>query len=258
MIGSRLAREIQGQFRRKARLIGLFDHRRDVAERLSHQLNPRVPILPPHEMIPRCDLLMEAASNRAVGELLPDVIAHKKGMLVMSTGGLLQHRGLLAKALHQGVPLYLPSGALAGIDGIKAASLGRLRRVTLTTRKPPKAFASAPEVLRRKIRLDGIRRPRILFEGTALKAASAFPQNINVAATLSLAGMGPVRTRVRVIADPSLKKNVHEVEAVGSFGRLSIRVESYPSPKNPKTSQLAVLSAVATLRQIVTPIRVGT
>ena len=178
--------------------------------------------------------------------------------MILSSGGLLQHTGLLRRAAARKVPVYLPSGALVGLDGIKAASMGRLKSVTLTTRKPPSSFAGAPGVTRRKVRLSDIRTPRVLFQGSASRAVEDFPQNINVAATLALAGIGAKRTRVRIIADPAVRNNVHEIEAVGSFGRFAAVTENRPSPENPKTSQLAVLSAVATLNQILQPVKAGT
>ncbi|MBI3332764.1 MAG: DUF108 domain-containing protein [Candidatus Omnitrophica bacterium] len=245
-----MAREIQTQFRGVARLIGLYDRDLEAAARLSRRLRPSVPVLTPQQMIPRCQLLIEAASCDAVGELLPQAVRHRRPILVMSTGGLLANPGWVAKAAALKVPIHLPSGALAGLDGVKGAASGRLRSVTLTTRKPPTAFAGVPK---------NLRRPRLLFQGSARRAAAAFPQNINVAATLALAGLGPTRTRVRLIADPTIRENIHEVEAVGDFGRLMVRTHNRPSRENPKTSQLAVLSAIATLRQIVSgPLKVGT
>ncbi len=257
-IGSQLAKAIQHQFQGKARLIGIYDQHPGQAKQLAHRLNPRVPILPVKKLVSKSDLVIEAASAHAVGELLPQVMARRKALLVMSAGGLLKHPKLLQRAIRSGTCVYLPSGALLGLDGIKAGAVGRLRSVTLTTRKPPKAFQGAPGVGKRRIRLDQIRGPRLLFQGSAAQAVAAFPQNINVAATLALAGIGPVRTRVRVIADPTIRKNIHEVEARGDFGRLWCRTENQPSRENPKTSQLAVLSAIATLKQILQPLKVGT
>ena len=154
---------------------------------------------------------------------------------------------LLRRAIARSIPIHCPSGAVCGLDGIKAGSIGTLRSVTLTTRKPPRSLG-----------LSKLRSPRLLFQGPASKAVAAFPQNINVAATLALAGIGPRRTRVRLFADPRVDRNIHEVEAVGSFGRLTARTENRPSRENPKTSELAVLSAVATLKQILQPVKVGT
>ena len=209
-------------------------------------------------MARRCDLLIEAASGKAAADLLPLLARHRRPALILSTGGLLSRPERLRSLLKKGIPLYLPSGALAGLDGIKAAATGRLRSVTLTTRKPPKSLAGAPGILRRKIRLEKLRKPTVVFQGSARQAAKEFPQNINVAATLALAGIGPTRTRVKIIADPRVRTNIHEVEAAGDFGRLTARTENRPSPANPKTSLLAVRSAAATLKQILNPLKVGT
>lgn len=257
-IGSRLAIEIQRHFPGTARLIGLYDRNRSAAQRLQKKLRIPVPILSPKQLIQRCQLLIEAASPQAVEELLPGVIAHRKGMLLMSTGGLLRHPDLLQKVIARKIPLYLPSGAIAGLDGIKAAAVGRLKSVTLTTRKHPKSLAGAPGIAQRKIRLDSLRTPQTVFKGPAAKACSAFPQNINVGATLALAGMGAAKTAVRIVADPAVHANIHEIKAVGEFGTLFVRTENRPALENPKTSQLAVFSAIAALRQILQPLRIGT
>ena len=257
-IGSRLAQEIQTRFKGKARLIGIYDHHLEASGRLARRFRPTLPILSPKQLVSRCQLLVEAASIQAVGEFLPQVIQKRKSMMVMSTGGLLKYEQLLRKALACSIPIYLPSGAIGGLDGIKAGSMGILRSVTLTTRKPPKALLGAPGLRRGGIRLSNLRSPRLVFEGPAFKAIAAFPQNVNVAATLALAGLGPKRTRVRLFADPTIQENIHEVQVVGSFGRLTARTENRPSRENPKTSELAVLSAIATLKQILQSVKVGT
>lgn len=178
-------------------------------------------------------------------------------MLVLSSGGLLTQGRRLRQAEAKGIPVYVPSGAILGLDGIRAAAVGGLSSVTLTTRKPPRAFSGAPGLARRGIDLKRIRAPRLLFRGSARKAAALFPQNINVAATLALAGLGPVRTRVKIIADPRIRTNIHEIEARGTFGKILIRAENRASARNPKTSRLAIQSAVAMLEQILRPLRIG-
>ena len=223
---------------------------------MSRKIASSPPFLSLQQIVFRSDLVIEAASAQAVGQLLPLVIRRRKSILVMSTGGLLAHRKLLEQAKKAGISVYLPSGALIGLDGIKAAAVGSLKSVTLTTRKPPRALAGAPGVSRRS--LSALRSPRIIFQGSAAQAVKLFPQNINVAATLALAGIGPRKTRVRIIADPAVRQNSHEVEAVGSFGRMTAKTQNVPARQNPKTSRLAVFSAVATLQQILQPVRVGT
>jgi len=257
-IGSHLAREIQRSFGGTARLIGLHDVRPAQARQLARSLRPRVPVLSLQSLVNRSDLLIEAASAQAVTELLPLAIRRRRAMLILSTGALLRKPQLLRRAVRSKTPLYLPSGALAGLDGVKGAAVGRLRSVTLTTRKPPRALAGAPGILRRKIHLERLRKPMVVFQGSARRAAAEFPQNINVAATLALAGLGPVRTKVKIIADPRIRTNIHEVEAIGDFGRLTARTENVASADNPKTSRLAIQSAAATLRQILQPFKVGT
>ena len=239
-------------------MIGLYDARPSQARRLARSLRPPVPVFPLKALVNRCDLLIEAASAQAVAELLPLAIRRRRATLILSTGALLRKPQLLRSAVRSKTPLYLPSGALAGLDGIKAAAVGRLRSITLTTRKPPRALAGAPGILRRKIRLERLRKPMVVFQGSARAAAAEFPQNINVAATLALAGLGAARTKVKIIADPGIRTNIHEVEAVGDFGRLTARTENVASADNPKTSRLAIRSAAATLRQILQPLKVGT
>ena len=163
--------------------------------------------------------------------------------------------------------LVIPSGGLCGIDGIKAMAVGTVRRIRLTTRKPPRALAMAPFVRARHLRLERLRRPRVIFRGTASEAITAFPQNTNIAATVTLAytvqrtdaRRQPAATMtVQVVADPTIRINVHELEIEGDCGRIACRLENKPSVLNPKTSELAIRSAIATLRQFFEPVRVGT
>jgi aspartate dehydrogenase len=120
----------------------------------------------------------------------------------------------------------------------------------LTTTKSPKALAGAPFFETSKIKLDDITKSTVIYEGTAAEAVRAFPANVNVAAVLSLAGIGVDKTKVRIVADPQATTNQHEIAASGSFGEIIITVNNVPSPGNPKTSFLAVLSAIECLRAI--------
>jgi aspartate dehydrogenase len=142
--------------------------------------------------------------------------------------------------------IYIPSGAVAGIDGLKAALLGGVAQVTLTTRKNPK-------------NLDvKVKKETILYEGPAREGIKKYPKNVNVAATLSLAGIGLDKTLLRIIADPKTEKNTHEILVKGAFGSFSVLLENTPSPDNPKTSYLAILSAMAMLKKMSEPVEIGT
>ena len=154
--------------------------------------------------------------------------------------------------------VYLPSGAVCGIDGLKSCRAGSIYSVTLTTRKPPRGLEGAPYLKEKNIRLSDIKGETVIFDGTAREAIKGFPQNVNVCAALSLAGIGADKTRVRIMTSPEYTKNIHEVRIEGDSGNISTRTENVPSKANPKTSQLAVFSAIATLEGIAKSVRVGT
>lgn len=206
------------------------------------------------------DLVIEAASQQAVRQYAVPLLESGVDLLLMSVGALADP-ALLTEiaetARRVGRRVYLPSGAIGGLDVLRAARIGGLEEVTLITSKPPQALAGAPFFTEHPIDLAAIQERTVIFEGPASEGVRLFPANVNVAAALSLAGLGPERTKVQVVADPSLDRNVHEVVARGSFGELYLRLANVPSPDNPKTSFLACLSPLATLRRLADPIQLG-
>jgi len=207
------------------------------------------------------DLVVEAASQQAVRFLAARVLEHGIDLMIVSIGALAD-ADLLARltglAAARGCRLYVPSGAVGGLDVIKSASLAGLDVCRLTTIKPPKALDGVPYLVERGIGLNGLTAPTVVFEGTAAEAVRLFPQNVNVAASISMAGIGLQRTTVRIVADPAASRNIHEVFLSGAFGEASIRLENRPSPENAKTSYLAALSVLATLKRIGQPLQLGT
>lgn len=216
---------------------------------------PNVSLL---ECVEQSDLVVEAASAQVVPHLLKQASLLKRDILVMSVGGVFYEEGLLEDVQGKGIRVYIPSGAIGGIDLIKSAGMGKIYSVQLKTSKPIEAFRGAPYLEQAKIDLDSILGEKIVFEGKASEAIKAFPQNVNVAATLSLAGIGLEKTRVTLITSRSFKKNVHEISIEGEFGKAKFMIENEPSVKNPKTSALAAFSAVATLEKILHGVEVGT
>lgn len=208
----------------------------------------------------QADLVVEAASPAAARECVPKALAAGKSVMLMSTGALVDSK-LLARinsiAKRKKARVYIPSGAIVGLDGIKSAG-GELERVTIRTTKSPASLAGAPFFKNSKVRLEKIRKPTLIFNGSAEEAVKLFPFNVNVAASLSLVGLGARRTRVQIVVDPNIKSNIHEIFAEGKFGKITTRAENVPSPQNPKTSYLAALSAIALLRKISDPLQVGT
>jgi aspartate dehydrogenase len=204
-------------------------------------------------------LVIEAASQECVREHAQAILS-KSNIMIMSVGALADADFLKAvrKAAEEGGKrIYIPSGAIGGLDAIRAVA-GMAERVTLTTRKNPLAFEGVPWIAQNDIALRSIKKPTTIFEGTAAEASELFPVNINVAMSLSIAGIGPEKTKVKIIADPFIKENIHEVEAEGPFGKMLFRTENAVSADNPKTSQLAGLSAVAMLKGMAESMRVGT
>jgi aspartate dehydrogenase len=264
-IGTALAVALERDYANVARVVALVDRIPARVRALQSRLRgrPKASSLP--ELIRGCDLVIEAASVDVAAEVARRGLAAHRDVVIMSTGGLLLHATRWRPAARRSRGrLLLPSGALGGLDGLKALAQGRLRRICLTTSKPPASLASAPLIARRGIRLTGLRRPRVIFDGTPRQAIQGFPQNTNVAATLALAVLSgrPQRPappiRIRVVADPRLTRNVHQVDVEGDAGRLSCRMESRPSLENPKTSQVAIQAALATLAQVFEPVRIGT
>jgi len=196
----------------------------------------------------RVDFIVECAVAAAIKDVIEAAIRHHKDCLIMSVAGFMAYPDLLEPAREHNVKVRIPSGALCGLDGVRSAAEAGLHTVMLTTRKPPKGLKGAPYLVQNDVCLDNLTEAKVVFEGNALEAAKGFPANVNVAAALSLAGIGPYETKVRIIADPNATENSHEVFAEGAFGRLQAITTNLPSPRNPKSSYLASLSACAELR----------
>lgn len=194
------------------------------------------------------DVVFEAASQKAVTDYAEIVLVAGKDLILMSVGGLFDDKFRdklenIAKKNH--CKIYVPSGAICGIDGILSASVDKIDEVTLVTTKSPKSLGK------------NFDRRTVVFRGSARNAVKEYPKNINVAASLSLAGIGFDKTRVEIVADPVATRNSHKILAHGGFGRLRAEIENMPNPNNQKTSYMASLSAIATLKRITNPIQIG-
>lgn len=257
-IGSQVALALQRQYPHVSRLAALHDIEPLRAQALARRLRPHPPIVSLAALLRMSDLIVEAASADAAAHLVGRALRRHRSVFIMSVGGLLRDRAWQRLARRSRGRVYIPSGALAGLDGVKALAVGRIRQLSLTTRKPPRALSGAPYVRRRHMRLERLRRPRLLFEGSPAAVVRAFPQNTNVAAALTLAsGPAGARARIRVVADPTIRVNIHELDVAGDGGRIQCRIQSRPS-RNPKTSELAVRSAIAMLGRLFDPVAIGT
>jgi aspartate dehydrogenase len=216
------------------------------------------PVVPLDELIRRSDLVVEAATQAALRGFGPDVLAAGRDLMVLSAGALVGTLDEWARlAERHRCRLLVPSGAIAGLDGMKGAREGAISSVTMETRKPPRGLAGAPYLAQQGIDLDAIREETLIFEGPATAACPAFPANVNVLAALSLAGIGPERTTTRIFAVPGLARNTHRIGVEGEFGSLTLEVRNVPS-ENPRTGRLSYLSTIALLRDLGATLRVGT
>jgi aspartate dehydrogenase len=207
------------------------------------------------------NIVVEAASQDAVRDVGLSILQNKRDFMIMSVGALLDESiyEILSDACRDfKKTIFLPSGAIAGLDGIKSVK-DELESVSITTTKHPRSLKGARFFENSEISLDSIDSPTIIFEGSAKEAVSLFPANINVAALLSLSGIGSEKTYVKIVADPNTDKNTHHIEAFGKFGNMTFTIENFPDPENPKTSRLAILSAIETLKKYCSDdIQIGT
>jgi aspartate dehydrogenase len=238
-------------------LVGATARDRERGEGFLKSLSTAPPFLDLDALVAAADLLVEASTQAHLAEIAPAALAAGRHLVVLSCGGLLGRDDWLARARASGSRIFVPSAAIAGLDGVKAARLGAIGVVTMETRKPPRGLAGAPWITEQKIDLEGITAETMIFEGSAAEACRGFPANVNVVAALSLAGIGPERTRIRIYAVPGLATNQHRIHVEGEFGRLSIEVENVPS-ENPRTGRLSYLSTIALLRELGATLRVGT
>jgi aspartate dehydrogenase len=215
----------------------------------------------PSLMAQRPDVVVEAASHTAVHEYAEALLAQGVAVIVLSGGAL--HDDVLRERLESaarssGSLLYVPSGGIAGLDALKAACIAGVDEVEITVMKPPGAWKNIPYVEQQHVDLDRMSEPRVLYEGPARAGVPLFPANVNIAAVLSMAGIGFDRTRLKVVADPGIRHNTHLISIRGRTGNISIKVENVPAPDNPKTAWLACYSALAALKLAKSPVRYGT
>jgi aspartate dehydrogenase len=263
-IGNVLAHAIDEGEAGHTRLVMVYDRVPQKSRELAGELSAAPEIAANFARLANCSdvrLVIEAASQDAVREYALAVLQADKDLIIMSVGALVDNEPVDAirdSAERLGRKVYVPSGAIAGLDGLKSAAVDRLDEVTLTTRKPPSSLKDVVYLRRRGINIDSLTKPRTVYEGSALEACKLFPANVNVAAALSLAGVGTEKTKVQIVADPTTKRNIHQIRVRGKFGEFTVRIENIPSVKHPRTSYLAALSAVATLRKVTQHVSVGT
>jgi len=240
----------------RLQLTSLYDVEKEKAAGLRQRLKRVAPSVAETltEAISAGDLVFEATHVNSLKEIAEESFRLKKDLFVMSVGGLVMYPEILERARSLGSKIFFPSGAIAGLDGISALRLSGIESVTLKSTKPLKSLVSSPGLERflksKNKGIEEIQGTETIFEGNVREAVPLFPQNVNISAALALRGGGPEKTKVIIVADPFGTKNIHEITCVSKAGTVYTKTENLPHPQNPKTSYLAILSAISRLKEL--------
>lgn len=221
-----------------------------------HGIN--VPVVGPEDLAERCDVVVECAPTAAFESIVEPALRRARIVVTVSSAALITHMELVDLARRTGGRIVLATGALLSLDAVRAAALGTIYSVTMVTRKPPRSLVGAPYLEARGIDVLSLKTPLMVFEGSAREGAAGFPANVNVAASLALAGVGPDLTKLQIWADPTKELNTHTIEVIADSVRFQSTIENVPSFEKPGTGKVTALSVIAALRSLFDPLRVGT
>ncbi|MCF7908696.1 MAG: DUF108 domain-containing protein [Candidatus Omnitrophica bacterium] len=255
-IGEGVALFINKTLKHQAKLSALADMDELKAKKLSKKLRPNPQVCDIDNLIKKVDLIIEAASVDGARLVLSKALKYKKDVVILSVGALIKDFSLLQKIKRAKINIYLSSGAISGVDGLGALSLAKIKKVTLTTSKPPKGLIGADYLKDRNINLKKLKKEKVIFRGNVRQAIKHFPKNINVAATI-LISTAFKNVEVCIKADPKLKRNIHCIRVEAEEGNLDMSIQNAPSKINPKTSALAILSTQYLLKKLFSPFKIG-
>jgi aspartate dehydrogenase len=227
------------------------------ARRNMAALSREVPVVPAAELAETCDVVVECVPKDAFMEIAEPTLKAGRLFVTVSGAGILANPEVVDLARVHGARIILATGALLGLDAVRAAAEGEIREVRMITRKPPTSLKGAPYLAEHCIDIDNLSEALKVFEGSAREGAEGFPANVNVAAALGLAGIGPDATRLEIWADPALDRNTHSIEVDADSAHLSMTIRNVPSEENPGTGKITALSVIACLRGLVSPLKVG-
>jgi aspartate dehydrogenase len=214
-------------------------------------------VVPAARLGEEADVVVDCAPGPQLGEIAEPALDRGRIVVTANAAALLDRMDLVDRARARGGRIVVPTGALLGLDAVRAAAEGRIDSVTMITRKPPNGLAGAPYLVQHGIDVMSFAQSTRVFAGSAREAARGFPANVNVAAALSLAGIGPDRTRIEIWAEPTSGRNQHTIEVEAEAARFTMTIAGVPSAENPRTGRLTPLSVIACLRGLVSPLRIG-
>ncbi len=256
-IGMRVARSIDAGAIDGMQLVAVSANDRERAMVRVADFSAPPEVLPLADLAAHAEIIVECAPAAVFAELATNVIERGCCLMPLSVGALLNHPALIERAQETGARIVVPTGALIGLDTVRAMAEGTIHEVTLTTRKPPGGLAGAPHLIENGIDISNLSEPLCVLRGSARDAARGFPANVNVAAALALAGIGPERTRVEVWADPTIDRNIQSVTIRSDSGEATMTMNNIPSFENPRTGRIVANSVIATLRRMTAPVVAG-
>ena len=231
---------------------------REKAEANAARLSANPVVVSLGELAEHADVVIECAPAAVFDEIARPAIERGRILVPLSAGALLSRQDLIDRAGETGARIMVPTGALLGLDAVKAVAQGAVESIAMVTRKPPRGLAGAPHLVENGISMDGVTEPVKVFSGTAREAAKGFPANVNVAAALALAGIGPDKTAIEIWADSAVDRNVHTITVRSDASSFTMTIENVPSEENPATGRITPLSTVALLQRLTGTLAVGT
>lgn len=238
-------------------LTAVSANNREAASKKTESFKQAPQVIALGELAAHADIIVECAPAAVFREIAEPVIEAGKRFMPLSVGALLSHWDLVDRAAQTGAKILVPSGALLGLDAVRAAKEGQFKRVSMVTRKPPAGLAGAPHLIDNNISIDNLTEPKLVFEGSARDGARGFPANVNVAAALSLAGPGPDDTSLQIWADPTVDRNTHRIKVEADSASFEMQMYSIPTAEKPATGRIVALSVIASLRAQVSPLVIG-
>lgn len=257
-VGMALARRLVADSEINLELVAVSARDSERARKRLDDLHCDAKVVPLAQLAELADVVVECAPAEHFRELAKPVVAAGKILVPISVAGLLDHLDLVDVARESGARIMVPSGAILGLDALRGVGEGEIEEVRMITRKPPGGLAGAPHLEQNNIDVSDLSEALKVFEGSAEEGARGFPANVNVAAAVGLAGIGPARTRLEIWADPQVTRNLHEIHVTAKAANFRLYIENVPSEENPKTGRLVALSIMATLRRLTSPLVVGT
>lgn len=256
VIGARVARRLTDGLPGMT-LTAVASGGREKAERTLAAMGSAACVVSPEALAAQCDVVVECAPTEAFLSIAIPALEAGRVLITVSAAALIEHIEVADLARARGGRIIVATGALLGFDAVRAAALGEIHSVTMVTRKPPKSLRGAPHLDVIGVDVDALTEPTLLFDGSARDGARGFPANVNVAAALALAGVGPDRTRLQIWADPTLERNTHTIKVDADSARFEMTIENVPSLEKPGTGRITALSMIAALEGLTSPVKVG-